>query len=111
MIIWHQLVTCFGKIYCWKVYSIVSIILFSIFFFCGEGNIYLLIFASFLTALPAGGAYINEVIITDIIDYDEFQTGKRNEATYTVFSSYIPKVVSIFAQAIPLSILSSNIYY
>ena len=50
----------------------------------------LLIFASFLTALPAGGAYINEVILTDIIDYDEFLTGKRNEAIYTVFSSFIP---------------------
>ncbi len=71
----------------------------------------LLIFASFLIALPAGGAYINEVLITDIIDYDEFLTGKRNEAIYTVFCSFIPKVVSIFAQAIPLSIMSSKIYH
>ena len=85
-------------------------ILFSAFLLCSEGSMYLLIFSSFLIALPAGGAYINEVIITDIIDYDEFLTGKRNEAIYTVFSSFIPKVVSIFAQAIPLSIMASMYY-
>ena len=108
MFIWHQLVIFFGKNICWKVYSIISMIVFNVFFLCDEGSMQLLIFASFLIALPAGGAYINEVIITDIIDYDEFLTGKRNEAIYTVFASFIPKVVSIFAQAIPLFILSSK---
>ena len=108
MFIWHQLVIYLGKNTCWKIYSLASFLIFNIFFLCGEGSTNLLIFASFLTALPAGGAYINEVILTDIIDYDEFLTGKRNEAIYTVFSSFIPKIVGIFAQVLPLSIMSSK---
>ena len=45
-------------------------------------------------------------MISDIIEYDEFSTGKRAEGIFTVFSALIPKFVSLFAQAIPISILS-----
>jgi len=111
MFMWHLLVIYLGKNSCWKIYSVASFIIFNVFFLCEEGSVKLLIFTSFLSALPAGGVYINEVIITDIIDYDEFLTGKRNEAIYTVFSSFIPKIVSIFAQVIPLSIMSGLIFF
>jgi hypothetical protein len=40
------------------------------------------------------------------IDYDELRTGARNEAAFTMFASFIPKVVSIPASAFPLSVLA-----
>ena len=68
--------------------------------------IVLLVISAILTSFPTGGAYLNDVLISDIIEYDEFSTGKRSEGIFTVFSALIPKFVSLFAQAIPLSILS-----
>ena len=104
--IWHYLVATFGKRKCWLCYSILCIIPFSLFIFCGIGSKYLLIIAAILTAFPAGGAYLNDVLVSDTIDYDEFFTGKRNEGIFTVCSAFIPKFVSLFAQAIPLSVMS-----
>jgi hypothetical protein len=39
------------------------------------------------------------------IDYDELRTGVRNEAAFTMFSCLVPKTVSIFASALPSTIL------
>ena len=104
--IWHYLVSKYGKIICWKSYSLISIIPFIFFLFCDIGTTNLLIISAVLTSFPTGGAYLNDVLISDIIEYDEFSTGKRAEGIFTVFSALIPKFVSLFAQAIPISILS-----
>ena len=105
-IIWHYLVSKYGKRKCWLSYSLLCTIPFSLFNFCKIGSKYLLIFSAILTSFPASGAYLNDVLLSDTIDYDEFFTGKRNEGIFTVCSSFIPKFVSLFAQAIPLSIMS-----
>ena len=104
--LWHYLVSKWGKLLCWKSYSLISIIPFILFLFCDIGTTNLLIISAILTSFPTGGAYLNDVLISDIIEYDEFSTGKRSEGIFTVFSALIPKFVSLFAQAIPLSILS-----
>ena len=104
--LWHYLVEKYGKLLCWKIYSLISIIPFTLFLFCDIGTTKLLIISAILTSFPTGGAYLNDALISDIIQYDEFITGKRAEGIFTVFSSLIPKFVSVFAQAIPLSILS-----
>ena len=104
--IWHLLVDRYGKVLCWKMYSIISILPFTLFLFCDVGSTHLLVISAIFTSFPTGGAYLNDVLISDVIEYDEFLTGKRAEGIFTVFSSLIPKFVSLFAQAIPLSILS-----
>ncbi len=104
--IWHYLVDRYGKLLCWKVYSLISIVPFILFLFCDVGTTNLLVISAIFTSFPTGGAYLNDVLISDIIEYDEFTTGKRVEGIFTVFSALIPKFVSLFAQAIPLSILS-----
>ena len=38
-----------------------------------------------IAGLPLGAKFISDAIIADIIDYDEFLSGQRNEATYTMF--------------------------
>ena len=103
--VWHYLVSRFGKRKCWLCYSLMCTVPFSLFIFCGVGSKGLLIIAAILTAFPSGGAYLNDVLVSDTIDYDEFFTGKRNEGIFTVCSAFIPKFVSLFAQAIPLSIM------
>ena len=104
--IWHYLVSKFGKIFCWRIFSLICLFPFSLYLFCGVGTTNLLIFAAILTSFPAGGSYLNDVVVSDAIEYDEFITGKRTEGIYTVCSAFIPKFVSLFAQAIPLSIMS-----
>ena len=88
------------------MYSLISILPFTLFLFCDIGSTNLLVISAIATSFPMGGAYLNDVLISDVIEYDEFLTGKRAEGIFTVFSSLIPKFVSLFAQAIPLSILS-----
>ena len=104
--VWHNLVGKFGKRRCWQVYSLLCVVPFSLFLFCDLGTSKTLVVAAILTAFPSGGAYLNDVLVSDTIDYDEFFTGKRNEGIFTVFSAFIPKFVSLFAQAIPLSLMS-----
>ena len=104
--LWHFLVEKYGKVFCWKMYSLISILPFTLFLFCDIGSTNLLVISAIFTSFPTGGAYLNDVLISDVIEYDEFLTGKRAEGIFTVFSSLIPKFVSLFAQAIPLSILS-----
>ena len=103
---WHWLVSKYGKKACWKAYSLLSAFTFASFALCGNGDMEKAVFFSIICAIPAGGGYINDVNMTDAIDYDEFQTGRRNEAIYTVFISFIPKFVSVFAQALPISMLA-----
>ena len=104
--IWHYLVSKFGKIFCWRIFSLICLFPFSLYLFCGLGTTNLLIFAAIVTSFPAGGSYLNDVVVSDAIEYDEFKSGKRTEGIYTVCSAFIPKFVSLFAQAIPLSIMS-----
>ena len=104
--VWHYLVSRFGKIFCWRIFSLLCLFPFSLYLFCGEGTTYLLMFAAIVTSFPSGGSYLNDVVVSDAIEYDEFATGKRTEGIYTVCSAFIPKFVSLFAQAIPLSLLS-----
>jgi glycoside/pentoside/hexuronide:cation symporter, GPH family len=105
MFFWHIIVKHLSKKRSWCLYSLISIVTFSLFLLCHKGSFTLLIVLCVLNGIPAGGAYLNEVFVSDAIDYDEFITGKRNEGLYTVFSSFIPKFVSIIAQSIPLTIL------
>ena len=104
--IWHYLVSRFGKIFCWRIFSLFCLFPFSLYLFCGLGTTNLLIVAAIITSFPAGGSYLNDVVVSDAIEYDEFKSGKRTEGIYTVCSAFIPKFVSLFAQAIPLSIMS-----
>ena len=107
-VVWHYLVSLFGKKRCWEIYSLMSILTFSLFLLCEEGSLGTLIFASVCCSIPGGGIYINDVLVSDVIDYDEFYTGKRNEGLYTVFTTFVPKIVSIFAQSLPLTIMACN---
>jgi Na+/melibiose symporter-like transporter len=105
---WHWVVAKIGKKKSWQIYSLMTLVTICLFLFCGEGMMGWMLIFSMVNAFPAGGAYLNDVLLTDVIDYDEFITGKRNEGIYEVFSNFTPKIVGILAQSIPLTILSCN---
>jgi Na+/melibiose symporter-like transporter len=105
-LIWHWLVKYIGKKKAWQAYSLISIVTFSLFLICDEGMMLLMILISIINSFPAAAGYLNDVFVADCIEYDEFITGKRNEGIYLVFSSFTPKIVGIFAQSLPLTIMS-----
>lgn len=106
MFIWQQLVKRHGKKNCWILCSILGALIFYFTILQSSPN-YILILSIFLS-IPSSGSYLNDAIISDIIDYDEFISDKRSEGLYTVFSSFIPKVVNIFSQSIPIIILTGK---
>lgn len=106
MTAWHWLVIQIGKKECWKLYSVISVFTFAGFSLCGFGDMEKAVMVSIFCAIPAGGGYLNDVHMSDVIDYDEYVTGKRNEGLYTVFITFIPKFVSILSQSVPISILA-----
>ena len=106
LFLWHNLVNYIGKKNGWRSYSACCIVVVSLLLFCGSNNGVLLVFIACIIAIPASGGYINDAILCDTIDYDEFMTLKRNEGIYEVFSVFIPKIVGIAAQSIPLAIMN-----
>ncbi|HLI79923.1 MAG TPA: MFS transporter [Candidatus Binataceae bacterium] len=56
------------------------------------------------------GLFLSPSMQADVIDYDEFHTGKRREAQFGAFWSMLPKWVAIPSAAIPIAILASMGY-
>jgi len=108
---WHYIVAAIGKKRSWELCNLIGTVSTCLLLLCNEGSTTLLMIFAVVNSIPAGSVYLNEVILTDLIDYDEFLTGKRNEGIYSVFSIFIPKIVSIFAQSIPLMCLSSKFLF
>merc|ERR1719181_761860 len=75
--------------------------------FLGEGQIMPLFIVSALNGIPFGAKFLNDSILADIVDYDEFLTANRKEATYFMAKSFIPKVVQIPAAVLPIAFLPS----
>ena len=111
LFIWHFLSNKFGKKNCWRGYSAICVICFSLILIPGQGNNFLIVIIGAIIAFPASGIYLNDAILTDCIDYDEFMTMKRNESIYSVFQVFIPKLVAIIAQSFPLAIMSCKFYF
>lgn len=108
---WQFLANKIGKKKCWEYCSLIGFfVYFSSAFLDYSSNPFLILTAIMLCAIPASGAYMNDAIISDIIDYDELITDSRNEGIYTVFTTFIPKLVSLFAQSLPIIVLAGKFY-
>ena len=77
-------------------------------FLLGPGDTWLLLVLICWAGLGFGaGLFLTPSMQADVIDYDEFYTGKRREAQYTAFWSMLPKFVAIPSAAIPIAVLAS----
>merc|ERR1719399_1330728 len=79
----------------------------ALFLFVWKGGVELLFVVCAVNGAPLGAKFLADAILADIIDYDEFLTGMRSEATYMMFKSFLPKIVQIPAAAIPIALLGS----
>jgi hypothetical protein len=106
---WALMLKCVGKRNTWLAWSFTMACTNVLYFFVdgsGGKEAYLLCFiVSFLNGLPFGAKFLSDAILADVIDYDEFLTGARSEATYMMFKSFLPKIAAIPASAIPIALL------
>jgi len=102
---WLWLAAKFGKRNAWLLWSFSTAITNTLFAFCGKGDYVSCIVFCGINGIPLGAKFLAEAILADVIDYDEFLTGARSEATYTMFKQFLPKIAAIPASAIPLSLL------
>ena len=95
----------FGKYRVWLFFNIMNSLTNVLFLIPKEGDPIYIIIMMFINGLPAGGQFLPESILADVIDYDEFLNGCRSEGAFSVFSTLIPKLVAIPAGAIPLAVV------
>eukprot|EP00931_Biecheleriopsis_adriatica_P004439 TRINITY_DN106105_c0_g1_i1.p1 TRINITY_DN106105_c0_g1~~TRINITY_DN106105_c0_g1_i1.p1 ORF type:complete len:861 (-),score=91.66 TRINITY_DN106105_c0_g1_i1:78-2660(-) len=105
--IWLRMVVKFGKVKVWLAWSFSMAVTNFMFLFLTKGAIISTLIVCGFNGIPLAAKFLADSILSDIIDYDEFLTGRRNEATYTMFKSFLPKVMAIPASALPLAIINA----
>eukprot|EP01064_Diplonema_japonicum_P014020 TRINITY_DN2153_c0_g3_i2.p1 TRINITY_DN2153_c0_g3~~TRINITY_DN2153_c0_g3_i2.p1 ORF type:complete len:942 (+),score=226.61 TRINITY_DN2153_c0_g3_i2:4526-7351(+) len=106
MPVWMCSVKKFGKRKTWLAFNLVTAVTNGIFVFVGAGDPIFMCVLAAVNGIPVGAQWLTESIVADVIDYDELLTGRRNEGKFMIFQTFIPKVVSIPAQTIPIGLLS-----
>ena len=86
-------------------YNICNAITNFLFVFCGRCSTWATVIVCGLNGLPLGAKFLSDVVLSDVIDYDEMLTGMRHEASFTVFKQLLPGLVSIPAMALPVSVV------
>ncbi|CAK9043017.1 unnamed protein product [Durusdinium trenchii] len=108
MPLWQKAAMGFGDYRTWLAFNFLNAIT-TILFILGRSStvaIVLTILFAILNGAPIGASFLTDNILGLVIDYDELRTGTRSEATFTMFASFIPKVVSVPASAFPLTLLA-----
>ena len=81
-----------GKKNMWLFSMMVTAFGFGSMFFVGEGDVWLYAVLAFICGLGAGsGALVAPSIQADVIDYDEFHSGKRKEGAYFAAWNFVYK--------------------
>eukprot|EP00479_Gromia_sphaerica_P010222 TRINITY_DN4622_c0_g1_i1.p1 TRINITY_DN4622_c0_g1~~TRINITY_DN4622_c0_g1_i1.p1 ORF type:complete len:294 (+),score=29.06 TRINITY_DN4622_c0_g1_i1:242-1123(+) len=104
---WQWLATRYDKRNIWLAYNLVNSLTNFMYVFVGRNNYVATIIITLFNGIPVGGQFLIESVLADVIDYDEFLHYSRTEGAFTVFATFIPKLVSIPAQALPLAIISA----
>jgi GPH family glycoside/pentoside/hexuronide:cation symporter len=91
---WQALAHRYGKRNAWLIWSAVNAVTNTALIPISKGDVWWFIVVSGINGIPLGATFLSDSILSDIIDYDELLTGTRNEATYTMFKSFLPKVHS-----------------
>ncbi len=106
--LWLAAARRFGKLPTWLASFGVGVSGGSAMFFLGKGDIHVLMALICWSGAGFGaGLFLGPSMQADVIDYDEFHTGRRREAQYGAFWSILPKFIAIPSAAIPIAILAS----
>ena len=78
-----------------------------IYLFVGKGDTGLFLVLVSVGAVPFGASlFLPPSMQSEVIDYDELYMGKRREAQYAGFWSFLPKVAAIPGAALPIALLA-----
>ena len=106
--LWVTAARRFGKLPTWLASFVMGVTGGAAMFFLRKGDIVaLLVLICWAGASFGAGLFLGPAMQADVIDYDEFYTGKRREAQYTAFWSILPKFVVIPSAALPFAVLAS----
>ncbi|KAA0150439.1 hypothetical protein FNF29_05242 [Cafeteria roenbergensis] len=106
--VWRLLSALFGTRQTWLLFNLVGAVTTALFVFGGEGAPIPSVLLSFVNGIPQAAMFLNDAILSTTIDYDAvLNQGERAEARFSMFSSLTPKLASVPAQALPLSILAA----
>jgi len=104
---WRFLARKIGRYRAWLAYNLWNGASNALYILVGPQDWELAIAITVLNGIPFGGKFLSDATLADCIDYAELQSGERREAQFTVFASFIPKIVSIPSQALPLAIVAA----
>lgn len=104
--IWTWISRKRGKLFVYIVSAIAAGCAGFAFWFVRQGMILIMSALEVVRGFCAGShTIVGPSMLADIIDYDEFRTGKRREAQFGMFLSLLPKFISIVSATLPLVIL------
>jgi Na+/melibiose symporter-like transporter len=103
--LWLLLTRWIEKRNVWLLFNVVNSVTALLFVAVDEGDPVLCVLVVFLNGIPLGAQFLTESIVADVIDYDEFLTGVRSEGRFTIGQSLLPKMVSVPAGTVPLTLL------
>jgi len=89
--LWLTAANKLGKRNAWLLWSFSNGLTFLCYAPVGKGDVILCVIMSFFNGAPIGGKFLADTVMADVIDYDEFLTKERAEATYTMFKGFMPK--------------------
>jgi GPH family glycoside/pentoside/hexuronide:cation symporter len=106
--IWVALAKRFEKKPIWLIGYLPGIFGSTSLFFVGEGDLILTMIILFIAGTGfSAGLFLGPAMQADVVDYDEFHTGKRREAQYGALWSIMTKFMVIPSMSVPLAILAS----
>jgi len=126
--VWLLLSKRFGKHRVWLSFNLLNAVTNLGFIACGRGATRTTVIVAALNGLPLGAKFLSEAVladivdygmrtrasrvayairVADIVDYDEFLSGRRSEGNYTVFKSLLPKMIGIPTSAVPLALMNA----
>ena len=105
--LWVAAAKRFGKLNTWLASFGMGVSGGAAMYFLGKGDTTMLIvLISWAGASFGAGLFLGPSMQADVIDYDEFYTGRRSEGQYTAFWSILPKFVAIPSAALPIAVLA-----
>ena len=105
--VWYHCCIRYGKRNTWVVWSLVMIVALFSLFAVGKGEVDKALYLATLPGFALGARFIGMAILADVIEYDEYMSGTRNEASYVMIKAWFPKLAAIPANALPFVITKS----
>ena len=106
--LWVRAAHRFGKLRTYIITGFVYVSGSLLWILLGVGDTVLMTVLMVYTGASSGGyGFLLSAMSADVIDYDELRTGKRREAQFVAFWSFIRKFAAIPGGSIPIAILSA----